>query len=100
MHQRCVVDWGKDGISNVDNFEDRLTVELQKLQATEGTEKVAHKEDGNEKIMGTAAADDPDMEANGMLTLPGSSFSSIIQDMPLSVGVIIVSLCRANDLGS
>jgi hypothetical protein len=25
--------------------------------------------------MGTAAADDPDMEANGMLTLPGSSLS-------------------------
>lgn len=50
--------------------------------------------------MGTTAADDPDMEANGMLTLPGSSFSSNIQDMPYIFGVIIVSLCHANDLGS
>jgi hypothetical protein len=49
-HQRCGVDWEGAGTTNVDNFGDRLTVELQKLQATERTAKFAHNEYREEKL--------------------------------------------------
>lgn len=83
-HQRCGVDWEGAGTTNVDNFGDRLTVELQKLQATERTAKFAHNE-----------------WAPQQLTTRHLAWVFILFNYPghaLYFGVIIVSLCRANDL--